>query len=809
MKVKQGKIMLLSLIAAFITFFSLSLSNLTAVNIRAEGSSATQSATALTQKTYGIDWEGWYGKDGYVVIGDASGTYYSDMQEDNDGTTAIVDSNWKNSSNALSSFTPKANAPISTLTFGTIVWAANNDLQTYNLYKPGTNKTERLKTRAHQNNDQKYYADVFAGFTLKGNSDTYVTLNVSDHNRNVSEQTPITISVYASGRNNTNGEAYPTNPNPERFMVIDEFYAGKGGKALATATVTQQSANVTFKLAGAGEYRVVAYYNNPTALDENGAMVTTGTNSPLCPQINGFFFDKEKPHNDLYFNTTTSGAWEGVYGSDAYVIFTSDTDDNKSNLAYTKGIYIGKDNELITYWRDDVSDPEKHNPVKYNADSGYSLKGAGENGGYLEETGYLEKYYLASSGWAMKATSGGDLLKPGSTEPVRFNSGNGVNQETSSFAFKISQSAFVGKSAVYVTVYSYNAFRNANVDADFNLYLYRGYFARSGRTVSDGGNVLLQKNTVRTNARSGFYATFKLTAPGEYSINVEGADDPNCGNNKTHAGASICGVFFDAYVEPTIADVSLTLDGTIGLNFYTKTNNAENAAMKFTYADGTTETVAQPETLTDGYYKFTAKVLPKNYAQKVKAELISGDTVLDTAEYSVKDYCDYIEANSSDEKLKSLCASLVNYGAAADNYFNEAKNDVDDVTVTQADLGTYRATAQGTAPEGFAVNQISLIIESETTIRLYVTAENEVTVKVDGNEAQIKTEDNKKFIEITNIAAKDLDRVYEITIGDNYKIRCSALTYVYEIVSKGDNNALNDTVKALYAYNRAADEYFA
>ncbi|MGN1062205.1 MAG: hypothetical protein ACI4RO_03670 [Candidatus Scatosoma sp.] len=170
MKIKQGKIMLLSLIAAFITFFSLSLLNLTATSAHADDATVTQSAVALTQKTYGIDWETLYGKDGYVVIGDASATYYTDMQEGSNGTTAIKDTAWKNSSNSLSSFTPKSDSLITTLTFGTVVWTANNDLQTYNLYKPGTNKTERLKTRAHQNSGQKYYADVFAGFTLNPSS---------------------------------------------------------------------------------------------------------------------------------------------------------------------------------------------------------------------------------------------------------------------------------------------------------------------------------------------------------------------------------------------------------------------------------------------------------------------------------------------------------------------------------------------------------------------------------------------------------------------------------------------------------------
>ena len=155
MKTKAAKRTLIASLAA--ACLSLTMIGGVTLGVFAEETSTQpQSATALTQKTYGIDWEELYGKNGYVVISDASATYYTDMQEGSNGTTAIKDTAWKYNANSLSNFTPKSDSLITTLTFGTVVWTANNDLQTYNLYKPGTNKTERLKTRAHQNSGQKY-----------------------------------------------------------------------------------------------------------------------------------------------------------------------------------------------------------------------------------------------------------------------------------------------------------------------------------------------------------------------------------------------------------------------------------------------------------------------------------------------------------------------------------------------------------------------------------------------------------------------------------------------------------------------------
>ena len=552
-----------------------------------ETSTQTQSATALTQKTYGIDWEELYGKDGYVVIGDASATYYTDMQEGGDGTTAIKDTAWRYTSNSLSSFTPKSDSLITTLTFGTVVWTANKDLQTYNLYKPGTNKTERLKTRAHQNNGQKYYADVFAGFTLKGDSATYVTLNVSDHNRKVSAEYPITISVYVSDRTAANGEAYANNANSDRYQTIDEFYAGKGGSPLATTTVTKQSANVTFKLQGAGEYRIVAYYNNPTAVDENGKMVATGTNSPLCPQINGFFFDKEDP---LAFVTgsvdyaTSSSNWQGVYGNDGYVIMDFDqaaTADDQKKIAYTKGIYsqngtayTGKvaytDNSTKYSYKDTAN---THQPEWQATDTSLSLSGA-----------LVTKYGLNADIWEYKQWldgteqsngniySANQLKKPDAQDrvAVRIGGPNNGNLGASMFTFTLSDSALTNGS-VYVTVYNNNSLEGYKDNAAYNVKLYNQYY--SSTQVGDLKGTFAASAEAVSVKNTNFYTTFEIRKAGDWTISVEGESGK--------ARGAIQAIFFDK-TKPTPATT-----GTYNIQYVIEdgTNSSANPTT-YTLKDG-------------------------------------------------------------------------------------------------------------------------------------------------------------------------------------------------------------------------------
>ena len=84
MKVKTRQKLVVTLFAAFAAFFASSLLSLSAKQVRAEGVSAT---FVRTDAATGAAWEGIYGKNGYVVIGNTAQGYYSDMYDGNDGKT--------------------------------------------------------------------------------------------------------------------------------------------------------------------------------------------------------------------------------------------------------------------------------------------------------------------------------------------------------------------------------------------------------------------------------------------------------------------------------------------------------------------------------------------------------------------------------------------------------------------------------------------------------------------------------------------------------------------------------------------------
>lgn len=779
MKVKQGKITLLSLIAAFITFFSLSLLNLTAATARAEGVSAT---FVQTDTATGAAWEGIYGKQGYVVIGNTANGYYSDMYDGNDGKTEII-----STTSGI-----KESATISRMDFATSAWGSSNNIDAYKIYKPGT--TEILTNARFHNGWDNAFRDSGVMFTLKSDDEIFVSLCVVDWNNNVSETQPITIGVFNNYKKLS-----------QEIKNVNEYYAGSAESApLATATVTSQTSYVTFKLAGAGDYEIIGYYDNQD----------TSTNSPVVPMVAGFFFDNELSQAVKYTNSINyyGQNWESSpYGKSGYIV-----------MGETKTVYSDL---YVDNASDDISAERSSSALTtVGWTNNNQNKYLTVDGKVISSYAPIIKWALCSQNWGALPDWAGaaktrSLYKPNSTEQVNARIDNGWGERDADN--NIIQSKSPGDMSyiihrektdtVYITLYVIDMQGADNILADLRVYRNANTNPNAAHIDVDSfyGTKLLYKQTI-TKTQS--YVTLELNGNGDFQIVLSRHKNDEGTYAEGYGLPMITALFFDSE-DPTkasINDVSLTLDGTIGLNFYTKIPGAyENAAMRFTYADGATETIQQPATLTDGYYKFTAKVLPKNYNKQVKAELMSGDTVLDTAQYSVKDYCDYVAEKSSDEKLKSLCASLVNYGAAADNYFNDAQNQITEATVTAENLKGYQATAQGSAPEGVTVNEISLIIESETSIRLYVTLPDGVTVQVNDKEAQIKTDGNKRYIEIANIAAKDLDNVYEITFDDGYTIKCSALTYVYEVLSHESDDSLKTVAKALYSYNQAANAYFA
>ena len=129
---------------------------------------------------------------------------------------------------------------------------------------------------------------------------------------------------------------------------------------------------------------------------------------------------------------------------------------------------------------------------------------------------------------------------------------------------------------------------------------------------------------------------------------------------------------------------SISVEGDVGVNFYMEIDPeiaaSETAYIQFTIPTGDkteTETIPVSEAeRKDGCYVFQCDVAAKEMTSEIKAQIIDPESGKSGAvyTYSVKEYADallsHAEGNWKFTKVAPLVKSMLNYGTAAQNYFD-------------------------------------------------------------------------------------------------------------------------------------------
>ena len=286
-------------------------------------------------------------------------------------------------------------------------------------------------------------------------------------------------------------------------------------------------------------------------------------------------------------------------------------------------------------------------------------------------------------------------------------------------------------------------------------------------------------------------------------------------------------------IHSILTGVSATLAGDIGLNYYIALPKSvtadEGAYVQFTVnGQNTTVFVRNVTAEENGTYKFTCWLAAKEMRDNVTFKLYDGNGTLidiyknsgDIIEGASFDYSleTYLNKLSSDENaaLKNLADATLLYGAYAQIAFNHNPDlsfdgsELADVTVDT--LESNRITKSADIPEGLNLTEMTLILETETTLRLYFKSDNigNYTFKLDGIGVTLNKieEEGLYYVEIANISAKDLDTTHTLIVNDTCTLKFNALSYAYSTVKAGADNNICNVVKALYKYNDAANAYF-
>ena len=348
-----------------------------------------------------------------------------------------------------------------------------------------------------------------------------------------------------------------------------------------------------------------------------------------------------------------------------------------------------------------------------------------------------------------------------------------------------------------------------------------------------------------------------LTAATEYGdVEVEAVIDPDPDAHEWDEGTPVeggtlyvCGLCGEERLEPAEEIVvraygcSLSLEGDIAINFMLviPAEVFADPGAYVTLNDDTTLPIAGAKIVVkDGItmYEFKYRVAAKEMGKDVVLRAFDGDGELlplhrystdkDLTEtgyhYSVQRYIRLAQESSTDAELIALMKAMSDYGSkaqmlfgydtehAADIYNPEA---IDEVTLD--DLKPYKRKITKTDREGVAFDSANLTLESVTTARLFFKVKagtiDDYSFTVNDEAVEPVARSEGYAIELKNIAAKDLDRMYKVEVSDAegvcLTVWYSALSYAYLVLNTPSaKTALVETVKALYRYNQAAKTYF-
>ena len=269
-----------------------------------------------------------------------------------------------------------------------------------------------------------------------------------------------------------------------------------------------------------------------------------------------------------------------------------------------------------------------------------------------------------------------------------------------------------------------------------------------------------------------------------------------------------------------IYGTSLSVEDRIGLNIYVDKLTEKKVFMLVTTSNGE-ERVACRD-IKSGYYRYTIYLPAQDYAKEVAFRFVDEDgSQSKTYRYSIKAYAEQAKNNPSvDENTKAVIDAMEDYATLAKAYFNDEQATVPETVanVQNAVFDTYTVATEGSLPAGVSVKGITLIFNSEITLRLYCVFDesvpaSDIAITVNGTVAewQEKTIDGVKYryVDCSGIAAADLGSVIDFKVGD-CTVSCSALSYANVILKNGtQNEMLINTLKALYLYHNACKTCFA
>lgn len=294
---------------------------------------------------------------------------------------------------------------------------------------------------------------------------------------------------------------------------------------------------------------------------------------------------------------------------------------------------------------------------------------------------------------------------------------------------------------------------------------------------------------------------------------------------------------------------SITLDGSIGVNFYMLLSDEivkdSQAKLVFTMPNGSVQEMSvgqaiQKKVTGKKCYQFTTYVSAKEMTANIHAELITKNGKMKEYDYCVKDYADYVlqHADNFEERMLRLVETMLSYGAETQRFFGYHTDKLADASIGEmkrmevsdeviSSMSQYAKQIISSDDEiGVQYVGSSLLLKSTITIRHYFKLEEgrkiedydfmiySDSVKVKPVKA-IRNGEIYYYIDIANISPRLADThslaVIRLKNQESYiGIAYCTTSYLYDVYSNKENYSedLLEVLKAYMSYCMAAMQYF-
>ena len=254
---------------------------------------------------------------------------------------------------------------------------------------------------------------------------------------------------------------------------------------------------------------------------------------------------------------------------------------------------------------------------------------------------------------------------------------------------------------------------------------------------------------------------------------------------------------------------TMTLGEQLTLNYQVhltaETASDANAYMLFILPDGSIQRVpvADAKINADDLYVFPCSFPVRMMNQQIYARLVTSDANSDFHSYSGAKYLETVAADSSNRAAQELAQKTLDYGTYAEAYFDKNAAAVpEDNEMRNTTISAKPVRIDGDLPEGIAYYGMSLLLRDQVAVRLYFDVDDSVHASAYG----LTHKEGTYYYLDTPVSAENLLNEQTVNIG-SASITFSSMSYASLACSSSSDEKLQATMKSLYLYAKAAQEY--